>query len=135
MPRQFIRDKRILFITAIDIDGTFDCVNHSISSKKLHVFGSGLVNLYSLSVNSFYSNWDSNMCILLSGIKQGLLPSPYLFLLYIDDMFEYLDDAFPLSWCVWKPTRSYKCKWCKHNYMFLRMDDRKVEKHTQILQE
>jgi hypothetical protein len=33
--------------------------------------------------------------MLHSGIKQGLPLSPYLFLFYIDDMFEYLDNAFP----------------------------------------
>ena len=97
---QFNLDKRKLFITAVDFDGAFDRVKRSTLLKKLVAFGAGslfvicLANLYTMSINTIYSNGASVSYMLYSGIKQGLPLSPYLFLFYIDDVFSYFDDTF-----------------------------------------
>ena len=92
--------KTKLFITAVDFDGAFDRVKRSTLLRKLVLFGASsifvacLANLYSISGNLIYSNGASITYMLFSGIKQGLPLSPYLFLFYIDDVFEYLDSIF-----------------------------------------
>ena len=98
--QQFNLDKRKLFITAIDFDGAFDRVKRSTLLKKLVLVGASslfvncLANLYAVSGNTMYSNGESIMYMLYSGIKQGLPLSPYLFLFYINDVFEYLEKIF-----------------------------------------
>lgn len=100
LTEQFNADKRKLFITAIDFDGAFDRVKRSTLLRKLVVFGAGsvfvacLANIYSMSINTIYSNGASVSYMLYAGIKQGLPLSPYLFLFYIDDVFAYLDGLF-----------------------------------------
>ena len=97
---QFNLEKRKLFITAVDFDGAFDRVKRSTLLRKLLAFGAGslfvlcLANLYTMSVNTIYSNGASVSYMLHSGIKQGLPLSPYLFLFYIDDVFQYFDELF-----------------------------------------
>ena len=95
-----ICDKQKLFITAIDFDGAFDRVKRSTLLKKLLLFGASslfvhcLANLYSISGNTIYRNGASVTYMLHSGIKQGLPLSPYLFLFYINDVFDFLDGIF-----------------------------------------
>ena len=98
------RFKLKLFITAVDFDGAFDRVRRSTLLRKLVRFGASaafvfcLANLYSISKNIIYSNNNDSVSYLLySGIKQGLPLSPYLFLFYIDDVFDYLDDKYKNS--------------------------------------
>ena len=98
--QQFNLHKRKLFITAVDFDGAFDRVKRSTLLRKLLLFGASslfvrcLANLYSVSGNIIYSNGVSIVYMLNSGIKQGLPLSPFLFLFYIDDVFDYLDKIF-----------------------------------------
>ena len=89
-----LKEKRKFFITAVDFDGAFDRVRRSTLLRKLVAAGAStvfvmcLANLYSVSGNTIYSNSSSVMYMLYAGIKQGLPLSPYLFLFYIDDIFE-----------------------------------------------
>ena len=75
-------------------------MNRNTLLKKLVAFGTGsifvicLANLYTMSINTIYSNGASVSYMLYSGIKQGLPLSPYLFLFYIDDVFKYFDTTF-----------------------------------------
>ena len=98
--QQFNLHKHKLFVTAVDFDGAFDRVKRSTLLMKLLLFGASslfvhcLANLYSVSGNVIYSNGVSIVYMLHSGIKQGLPLSPYLFLFYIDDVFDYLDRLF-----------------------------------------
>ena len=98
--QHLIKKKQKFFITAVDFDGAFDRVKRStlllklISAGASSIFVICLANLYLISGNTIYSNSNSIMYMLHTGIKQGLPLSPYLFLFYVDDIFVYLDDAF-----------------------------------------
>ena len=89
-----------LFICAIDFDGAFDRVSRNILLRKLARFGAGSVFL--LCIASMYAKTESiiiqkdNHCIyeLLSGIKQGLPLSPFLFIFYINDIFDFFDNLY-----------------------------------------
>ena len=100
---RMIKLKRTLFVTAVDFDGAFDRVNRRKLLQKLLLKGASsvfvlcLANLYSVSKNTIYHNGASVTYLLYSGIKQGLPLSPYLFLFYIDDVFDYLDAAFNVA--------------------------------------
>ena len=93
-------DKRKFFVTAVDFDLAFDRVKRSTLLRKLILFGASsafavcLANLYLVSGNIIYSNSSSIMYMLYAGIKQGLPLSPYLFLFYIDDIFDHFDGIF-----------------------------------------
>ena len=87
--------RRKLFICTLDFDGAFDRVSRAILLKKLALFGAG--SLFLFCIAAMYIRTESviiqqnNHCIyeLLSGIKQGLPMSPYLFLFYINDVFDF----------------------------------------------
>ena len=92
--------RKKLFICTIDFDGAFDRVCRSTLLKKLALFGAG--SIFLLCIASMYQRTESiiiqkdNHCIyqLLSGIKQGLPLSPYLFLFYINDVFDYFHTLY-----------------------------------------
>ena len=93
---QYAKSKRKkLFICTIDFDGAFDRVCRFTLLKKLALFGAG--STFILCIAAMYQRTESiiiqkdNHCVyqLLSGIKQGLPLSPYLFLFYINDVFDF----------------------------------------------
>ena len=84
-----------MFICAIDLDDAFDRVSRNILLKKLARFGAS--STFILCIAAMYARTQSiiiqkdNHYIyeLLSGIKQGLPLSPFLFIFYIDDIFDF----------------------------------------------
>ena len=85
-----------LFLVAIDFDGAFDRVSRAILIRKLCLFGAGtvftacLASIYMSTDNIIFRDTTYVMYKLYSGIKQGLPLSPYIFIFYIDDVFDFL---------------------------------------------
>ena len=89
------RLKQKLFLIAIDFDGAFDRVCRSMLTKKLCLFGAGIIfttclaSIYMSTDNIIYRGKSNVRFKLYSGIKQGLPLSPLLFLFYINDIFDF----------------------------------------------
>ena len=92
--------KKKLFIVAIDFEGAFDKVSRHRLFSKLQLFGVGktfllcLIAVYAITDCVIYQRDTSFTYHLLAGIKQGLPLSPWLFLFYINDVFDFFDGIF-----------------------------------------
>ena len=92
--------KKKLFIIAIDFEGAFDKVSRHRLFNKLQLFGVGsiflscLIAIYVFTDCTIYQTETSFTYHLMAGIKQGLPLSPWLFLFYINDIFDYFDGIF-----------------------------------------
>ena len=95
--------KEKLFIIAIDFDGAFDRISRSILIRKLVLFGAGtlfvtcLASIYMHTDNIIFRHKDYMVYTLSAGIKQGLPLSPYIFLFYVDDLFDFFDSIYGIS--------------------------------------
>ena len=103
------RCKQVLYIIAADFDGAFDRISRSVLIQKLIKFGAGTVfvsciaSMYMSTDNIIFRGGEHVMYTLFSGIKQGLPLSPYLFIFYINDIFEVFEQTYgKLSTNVYK---------------------------------
>ena len=89
-----------LFVICIDFEGAFDKVSRHKLFTKLQLFGVGsvflscLIAIYALTDCVIYQKETTFTYHLLAGIKQGLPLSPWLFLFYINDIFDYFQAIF-----------------------------------------
>ena len=89
--------KSKLFIICIDFEGAFDKISRNKLFTKLHMFGAGTTFLFCLMTIYMMTDYvifgkDSNYSYhLYCGIKQGLPLSPFLFLFYINDLFDMFE--------------------------------------------
>ena len=89
--------KKKLFVIAIDFEGAFDKVSRHRLFSKLQLFGVGkvfllcLIAVYAITDCIIYQKDTSFTYHLLAGIKQGLPLSPWLFLFYVNDIFDFFD--------------------------------------------
>ena len=89
-----------LFVICIDFEGAFDKISRHQLFRKLKLFGVGslflscLMAIYSATPCTIIQDDNSFTYLLLAGIKQGLPLSPWLFLFYIDDIFDLFESIY-----------------------------------------
>ena len=92
-----------LFIICIDFEGAFDKVSRHQLFRKLRLFGCGtvflscLMAIYAVTPCTIFQAEGSYTYLLLAGIKQGLPLSPWLFLFYINDIFDFFDGIYGMT--------------------------------------
>ena len=136
--------KSKLFIICIDFEGAFDKISRKRLLHKLQLFGAGsifiacIATIYSLTDCIIYNKETNFSYHLVAGIKQGLPLSPWLFLFYINDMFDLFDSIYSKSMIhllihavdttiIAKSRREAENKvrtlisYCKNNYICLQL--------------
>ena len=92
-----------LFIICIDFEGAFDKVSRHHLFRKLRLFGCGtvfltcLMAIYAVTPCTIFQGKGSYTYLLFAGIKQGLPLSPWLFLFYINDIFDFFDGIYGMT--------------------------------------
>ena len=95
-----MRSNSKLFVICIDFEGAFDKISRHQLFRKLKLFGAGslflscLIMIYSETPCTIIQNDNSFTYLLLAGIKQGLPLSPWLFLFYINDIFDLFEGIY-----------------------------------------
>ena len=101
-----------LFIICIDFEGAFDKISRHQLFRKLRLFGAGTVFLsclmviYAITPCTIIQDDNSFTYFLMAGIKQGLPLSPWLFLFYINDIFDMFDTVYMEENLYWKQSTS-----------------------------
>ena len=98
-----IRTKQKLFVICVDFEGAFDRVSRHKLFRKLQLFGIGttflfcIIAIYTYTDCIIYQKETNFTYYLMAGIKQGLPFSPWLFLFYINDIFDMFEGIYGKS--------------------------------------
>ena len=93
--------KEIFFISAacLDISKAFDCLNHDVLLSKLHatsisdITHTWFKNYLSRTQTVLFDGKMSSVLNIKSGIGQGTILGPILFIFYINDLFQEIGGA------------------------------------------
>ena len=86
-----------LFIICVDFEGAFDKISRNLLFRKLQRFGAGSIFIFCLMTIYMFTDYiifgnETNFAYHISaGIKQGLPLSPWLFLFYVNDIFDFFE--------------------------------------------
>ena len=95
-----MKTKQKYFIVCVDFEGAFDKVSRHKLFKKMQLFGVGttflfcIIAIYTYTDCIIYQKETSFAYHLLCGIKQGLPLSPWIFMFYIDDIFDLFEGIY-----------------------------------------
>ena len=84
----------------VDFEGAFDKISRNLLFKKLQRFGAGAVFISCLMTIYMFTDYiifgkETHFCYHISaGIKQGLPLSPWLFLFYLNDIFDVFEAIY-----------------------------------------
>jgi hypothetical protein len=103
--RQLKEDKRIPAVLLADLSKAFDCLPYSLTITKLHSYGMDynstllltdyLTNrLQRVKTGGATSSWAK----VLKGIPQGSIMGPVVFNIYMNDLFQFVNDGFLLNY-------------------------------------
>ena len=98
-----LEKKSKLFVICVDFEGAFDKVSRHKLFRKMQLFGVGttflfcIIAIYSYTDCIIYQKETYYAYHLLAGIKQGLPLSPWLFLFYINDIFDLFEGIYGIS--------------------------------------
>ena len=96
--KKTIDNKRFARGVLMDLSKAVDALNHELLIVKLHAYGFGKESLMLLlsylsnrwqrtTINTSFRSWTE----LIQGVPQGLVLGPFLFNIYLNDSFFFLD--------------------------------------------